>query len=331
MYLTEQQLDHFNEKGFLVIENVLTEDEVDSIWAEYSDLMDELAQKFYAEGKLSSTFADLPFDERYMAMLNETDEFYEYLDISLPMVREMAPDAGVHTGEAVFNMLTNPNILDIAESILGPEIASNPIQHARIKPPAKRLPDWFDDQSNSNINATGWHQDEAVGLSEASDSTMLTVWVAMTDAMVENGCMICVPGSHKQEGELTAHCPGSAHVGEIRIPEELMGDKPVEAMPVHRGGVVLLNQRTEHGSLNNVSDKLRWSFDLRYNRKGEKSGRPIFPDFVARSRSNPESELRDVDGWTALWDDARAKIVNGEVDLKFNDRWDANATAAMCA
>lgn len=329
MYLTEQQLSDFHENGYLVVENVLTEEQVDSVWAEYENLIDELAEKFYAEGKLSSTYADLPFDERYIAMLQETTEFYEYLDISLPMVREMGPDAGVHTGEAVFNMLTNPSILNIAESILGPEISSNPIQHSRIKPPESRLPQTFVD--DSNINATKWHQDEAVGLSEASDSTVLTVWVAMTDALVESGCMVCVPGSHKQDGGLTPHCPGTVYVGEIGIPEQLITDKSVQPMPVKRGGVVLLNQRTEHGSLRNVSDKLRWSFDLRYNRKGEKTGRPIFPDFVARSRSNPESELRDVEAWTALWDDARERLVTGEVELKFNDRWDANATAAMCA
>jgi len=331
MHLTDEQLTHFNEQGYLVVENVLNEAEVDSLWAEYSDLLDELAQRFYAEGKLSSTYADLPFDERYIAMLNETDAFYEHLDISLPMVREMAEDAGVHTGEAVFNMLTNPKILDIAESILGAEISSNPIQHARIKPPERRLPNWFVEDSNSNINATAWHQDEAVGLSEASESTMLTVWVAMTDALVENGCMVCLPGSHKKEGELTTHCPGKVYVGEIRIPDLLIDDKAATAMPVKRGGVVLLNQRTEHGSLRNVSDKLRWSFDLRYNRTGEKTGRPIFPDFVARSKANPESELRDVDQWTALWDDARSKIVSGEVELKFNDRWDANAAIPLCA
>lgn len=329
MHLTKEQLQHFDEHGYLVVENVLTEAEVDSLWAEYTTLLDEVAQRFYAEGKLSSTYADLPFDERYIAMLNETTEFYEYLDISLPMVREMAADAGVHTGEAVFNMLTNPKVLDIAESILGPEVSSNPIQHARIKPPENRLPDWFVD--NSNINATGWHQDEAVGLSEASESTMLTVWIAMTDALVEHGCMVCVPGSHKQREELTPHCPGKVYVGEIRIPELLIEDKAVVAMPVKRGGLVLLNQRTEHGSLRNVSDKLRWSFDLRYNRKGEKTGRPIFPDFVARSRANPESELQDVEAWAELWGDARSKIVSGEVELKFNDRWEQNTGIPICA
>lgn len=44
--------------------------------------------------------------------------------------------------------------------------------------------------------------------------------------------------------------------------------------PIGPGGVVLFHPMTIHGSLPNRGDRLRWSFDLRYNRTGEVPGRP---------------------------------------------------------
>ena len=64
-------------------------------------------------------------------------------------------------------------------------------------------------------------------------------------------------------------------------------------MPLDRGSVLFLHKRTVHSSLPNVSEEVRWSFDLRYNPTGEPTGRHLFPGFVARSRANPETELRD--------------------------------------
>jgi hypothetical protein len=77
---------------------------------------------------------------------------------------------------------------------------------------------------------------------------------------------------------------------------------------------------TVHSSLSNHSDHVRFSFDLRYNPIGHATGRGMFPGFVARSRTHPESELRDPEIWTELWREARRAIAAGEPP-QFN-RWD---------
>ena len=48
--------------------------------------------------------------------------------------------------------------------------------------------------------------------------------------------------------------------------------------------------------------------DLRYNPTGQPTGRPEFPGFVARSRRDPETELRDPTVWKQLWMDTRARM-----------------------
>ena len=85
-----------------------------------------------------------------------------------------------------------------------------------------------------------------------------------------------------------------------------------------------MHKHTIHGALPNLSDTIRWSFDLRYNPTGQATGRQVFPGFVARSRQNPDSELRDPDQWSQLWTQARTEMAQinqqGQTDFKF-DRW----------
>ena len=45
----------------------------------------------------------------------------------------------MHHGPAVFELLTNPKLLDTVEELVGPEIYSNPVQHVRIKPQQKNI------------------------------------------------------------------------------------------------------------------------------------------------------------------------------------------------
>ena len=330
--LSHAQISHFNEKGYLILENVLSDADIAHIRAEYEAILDREAPRLVAEGKLSQTYSDLPFEQRYTNILFELEDMYtiyQHLDISLPLLQDMPADASLNAGPAVFHhLLTHPNILDIAETIIGtPELYSNPIQHTRIKPPAAALPD---SNIDSNVARTGWHQDEAVLTGDATDTNILTVWVAMTDANVENGCMMCVEGSHVKE--MTMHCPGNhaSSSAEIFIPDELIEDDKIVPLEVGKGGVVLLHQRTEHGSYSNHSDAIRWSFDLRYQPIGQHTGRDVFPGFVARSAAHPDAVLTDPAAWAKSWTDTRDRIVAGK-SVQFNERWLPNSRHQWCA
>ena len=94
------------------------------------------------------------------------------------------------------------------------------------------------------------------------------------------------------------------------------------------GDVLFLTQLTCHSSLSNVSAEVRWSFDLRYQPIGKPTGRPAFSGFVARSRANPDSELRDPVGWERLWRDTRDRMARKQEKGPFN-RW--HVEDAVCA
>jgi len=328
--LSQEQLEFFNINGYLIIEDVLNNHDIENIRQEYAAILDREVPKLVESGQLSQDYGALEFEERYTKILQELDDMYalyQYLDISLPLLHKMEPTASLNAGPAVFNhLLSNPKILDIAESIVGPELYSNPVQHTRIKPPQKTL---TNKDLDSNVARTGWHQDEAVLSDEAVDINILTVWVAVTDATEENGCMICVPGSHKQA--VSMHCPGNTFSSaEIFIPDELIDQKQVTPMPVKKGGVVLLHQLTEHASLENNSEQIRWSFDLRYNVIGQNSGREIFPGFVARSQNNPKEVLTDAQVWAEEWFSTRDQLA-AKGDIAFNERWKKFNRHSLCA
>ena len=103
-------------------------------------------------------------------------------------------------------------------------------------------------------------------------------------------------------------------------------------MLVDRGDVIFMHKETIHGSYANTSDEIRWSYDLRYNPSDQSTGRIAFPCFVARSRRNPQSELRDPAEWNRLWLETRAHMATinqGEqIDIPFRRTEDAHPLCA---
>ena len=325
MKLEQSQLDRFARDGFLVVNDVLTEADRVPLFQEYAEVVDRVAKE---RGIAGENWATLTFEERFTQLVALDPDAYEFLDISLPLKNDLTDASGMHAGPAVFHLLTHPNILDIAESILGPEVVSNPVQHVRIKPPEVELNSIG--AGNSNMGRTGWHQDAAVVLENAENSPILTVWVAMTDATPEMGCMQAVPGSHLWNA-LGKHCPGKTGTGEIYIPKPLVGDHEHVDLSVRAGGVVLLNKKTWHGAGPNESSNIRWSFDLRFQPPGHPTGRECFPHFLARSKATPNDVLTNPEQWFELWQRARIDIGNGTRRAVFNERWEKYSNDPMCA
>ena len=313
--LTPEQLEHFDAHGYLVVEGLLDPvRDLDPVIREYEGVLDRLAHNLHAEGHIGSAYADLPFEERLIRVYAESGKVHaQYFDFSLPQ-GDIRADTPFWAGPAVFRTLVNERLLDAVESFLGPEIYSNPVQHVRLKPPEHLTPT---DPATGRVQlgATPWHQDNGVILPEADDSAILTVWFSLTDALAEHGCLQVFPGSHRHG--LLHHCryPTGLAVAESRLPTVA----PV-ALPMRRGDVLFMTQLTCHNSLSNVSDQVRWSFDLRYNRIGEATGRSAFPGFVARSRAHPELELRDPTQWQRMWRETRDRLAADPVEGPFN-RW----------
>ncbi len=303
--LTEAQIDHFDTHGWLVVEGVLDDTTLGPVRAEYETLLDDLCTGWGIGGD--------SFQEKLIRAYKAGHDWFQPMDISLPGDRITA-DTPMHFGPAVFDMVTAPRLLDMVEDLIGPEITSNPIQHVRIKPPEREL---AKDEIRAHVGGTDWHQDRAVALEEADETNMVTVWLAVTDATVENGCLQVIG----HETDLLPHCPER----QTSIAPGLIDTSKAKPLPVKAGGAVLFHPMTPHASLPNLSDGIRWSFDLRFNVTGQPTGRAQFPEFVARSRANPDTELRDWRTWHEMWEAARARLAEApHIDIH---RWSGDAPA----
>lgn len=302
--LSDSQVEQFHREGFLLVENVLDRKaDIQPVIDEYSELLDWLCNKWYAEGRISSAYRGLPFGDRLARLVAESDQaYFQYFDITLPQ-KDVTTDTPVHLGKAIFDFLRNPRLLDVVEHFVGPEIYSNPVQHVRIKVPERLVPEY---QRNGITARTGWHQDQGVVLPEADGTNMVSAWIPMFDTDADNGCLAMVPKSHISG--MVAHCNDPITKQGNRIPDRLIRLEDAVPVPMKAGSVLVFTRTTMHQSYRNVSDRIRWSFDIRYQPTGQPTGRPMFPGFVARSRSHPDSELGDHAVWADNWRRARAEI-----------------------
>jgi phytanoyl-CoA hydroxylase len=286
MSLSKQQVEQFRQEGYLIAENVLSEEDLAPIIAAIDEFVDQRAKKLYAEGKITNMHEGESYQTRFVNIYRQSKEIEIGLDI-------------MHwRHQALFSFLRNDNLLNVVESLIGGEITCNPIQHLRAKTPYEMKgdkPEYF-----QNVP---WHQDAGVTLEEADMSDIITFWIPLVDAVAETGCMEIMPGAFKL-GQLRHQAEGGTTI----VPE-LLPNLEARLAPCPKGGIVIMNKYTPHKGTPNLSNIGRWSIDLRYQRTGEPTGRPFHPAFVARSRSNPVSAFTDYNNWSKRWEEALAQSV----------------------
>ena len=278
MHLTAAQIQEFRDTGVVIPTGVLTAADLQPVIGELSAFLDARARALLAGGKLRDLAADQPFDQRYATLYAQCPEIGAGMDIMEAR------------GPHMFAFLRNPNLLDAVESLLGPELTCNPIQHVRAK-----IPDCLTDGKPSYFNNVPWHQDGGVTMPEADPSDILTFWIPLVDATAENGCMEVMPGAFRR-GQLDHQAAGGTSIVPEQFPE-----LPARVAACPKGGMVIMHKHTPHRGLPNRSDRVRWTIDLRYQPTGTPTGRPWHPAFVVRSRRNPASVLTDHATWCRLW------------------------------
>ena len=286
MKLTAEQHAHYEQHGYVVVSGGLEASDIEPVIRDYNAFIDAEARRLHDAGSLTNTFADEPFDRRLARICEEDASIYGQIDLMHCRLR------------GVFDFLRNERLLDLVEGIVGPEITCSPIQHTRAKLPAEVTPE------GSDPHVAPWHQDSGVTWDEADPHFILTIWLPLTPARPENGCLQIIPRAHG--GGMRQH-----HIkhglGTVILDDEMPEQEPL-TLPMDKGDVLLMHKQTPHRSTANNADVVRWSMDLRYQRTGTPTGRPYNPDFVARSRSNPSSEFRDYDEWCRLWVEALKEI-----------------------
>jgi phytanoyl-CoA hydroxylase len=283
--LTESQVRTFHRDGLLLLPAVLSNEDLAPLIDEFQDAVDEKAGAAFRQGKISSLHEGEPFERRLALIDRESEEvFYALFGKS-------------HHGPALWDLMRHPKILDIVETLVGPEIYCHPTFNVRPKLPAHER------------TVVPWHQDSAYLTPDADDTTIVACWIPLVDATAENGCMELIVGSHRHG--IVPH-KNVFHYLDIDAEDLPPGEQRV--VPVANGDVLLLHNLTVHRSLPNVSDTIRWSVDLRYQDPAQPTGRVHVPGFLVRSAARPGDVVTDREHWirslheAGQFDDGRPKL-----------------------
>ncbi len=318
--LSASQKDFFNREGYVVVEDVLDPArDFKLLVEEHGNILNRLATRHDEAGDIENYDPGASFEQRVLQFTRSIGDFpIQNFDICLPQ-KVIDPDMPIYLGNGAFSILNHPLLLDLVESIIGGEITVSPIQHIRIKTPLS-LSDHVDEWTGVPLTSqtTVSHQDIGVQTPDADASEVLTVWIPLTDATAEMGCLGVWPRRHR--GGVLNHCPTP---GGLEIVPQLLDDNDFLPLPMRAGSILLMTRYTPHKALPNLSDKVRWSMDLRYQPTGKISGRAPFPEFVARTASGPSPALVDHNAWRERWLDARARLAGQPAPIY--NRWRSDA------
>ncbi|MBI3971609.1 MAG: phytanoyl-CoA dioxygenase family protein [Chloroflexi bacterium] len=230
MGVTRAQIEQFHEQGFLIVENVLTPDEVEVMRARAEEI---------ARG-------ELPENSRIRRQVEPAVERGEQAaDDYEASLRKMAGLA--LAGDEVFAAhARRPRIVEIIQALMGPDLTLYQDQ-LFMKPPrvGSRQP---------------YHQDQPAGFHIDPPEHLTTCWTALDESTEENGCLRYLPGSHKL-GPLTKEQRASYEARALA--GKLEGEVPLILPP---GGAGFHHGWILHASNVNLSNRRRRGYATHYVR-----------------------------------------------------------------
>lgn len=152
---------------------------------------------------------------------------------------------------AASEIYDHPSVRSLAEAALGSEVVPFGVSFLR-KPARTGL-------------AARWHQDAGPWKERLGGAAAVTVWIALDDATVDNGCLLVIPGSHRgPTHDLTADEPGAPSLFRVGLVAGTVDDTRAVALPLPSGGVVVHHPNLIHRSGPNHSDRARTALAVRY-------------------------------------------------------------------
>jgi phytanoyl-CoA hydroxylase len=165
--ITTSQADFYQENGYIIIEDFLNASELE-IWR--SAVSDAIAKR--KGQKIPGRPGKIDEDDG----INKDSEYYSKVFDQLINLWQ--------TSDEVKQLMLNPDLGEMAAKLAGVDGIRIWHDQALFKKP------W--------ANPTSWHLDTPFW--SFSDRRALSIWVALDDATLANGCLFFIPRSHKGTG-----------------------------------------------------------------------------------------------------------------------------------
>lgn len=218
--LDQDQVQSYRSNGFLVIEDFLDADEL----ADWSHNTDEAVAQ-----RLGMSFEK---DKGvWLSNQEDPDSFYAQVFVQCLKLLE--------THEGMRRLLLDERLGALAGELAGVDGIRIWHDQALFKPPFG--------------NPTGWHLDNPYWSFSSRDA--ISLWIALDDATLANGCLYYMPGTHRMARFENASI--GENIGSLfKVYPDWRAIDPV-ATPCRAGSAVLHNGLVAHGAGANMTNKPR--------------------------------------------------------------------------
>jgi hypothetical protein len=184
----------------------------------------------------------------------ELDELRDYVDgmiAALPEGKRPEQMDVPHVEHPyLFKYLADPRVLDVIERFIGPDILL-----------------WsshFISKRTSDGLAVPWHQDGVYWGERLQPMRVITMWLAVDESTVENGCMRVIAGSHKLRDRRYEKVDREKHLFGREVIAEDLDESRIADLKLAVGECHFHDAFTIHGSAPNTSQKRRCGYTMRY-------------------------------------------------------------------
>lgn len=275
--LTPDQASFFEDQGYLLLHGVLDQPTLDALRAIFEQAVDRQAREWFDKGAIKDPCPDASFDTRYGLLRDQ-----------LPATFSNSWRR-ILVSPTLFNLWQHPALVGIARSLLGDELWASRTWNGRPRAPR---------QPKQTID---WHQDAhySPNYQPGEDTPQISVWMPLVPGDEQSGCLQVARASHKRGYRPMVKVERNGLVG--LGPEDLTDIDPVSCV-MQPGDVLLFNELTYHRSLDNTSDRVRWSLDIRYFDARNKALRDRSKGgYYCFSASDP-ARVESYDAWASQYD-----------------------------
>jgi ectoine hydroxylase-related dioxygenase (phytanoyl-CoA dioxygenase family) len=227
---SQEQLDAFAREGYLRWGPLLGKAEVDALREEYD--------RVFAEAERAGSYRNLSADQRVDPEKRGSRQMLQIINMC-------------ERSLAFRRLLYDERILAVVRAILGPNLML------------------FHDQALYKRARTGgavvWHQDN--GYWRCAPANLMSCWIALDDATVDNGAMQVVPGSH-----LAPQRHGTAVETDQLLEAPTPPPERVAAVELPAGGCMFHHCQTLHYTAPNDTDRPRRAFIIHFMPLGTRDG-----------------------------------------------------------
>jgi phytanoyl-CoA hydroxylase len=226
--VSDEEKAHFQERGYVHLRGLLTEDEVAALEVDYDRF---LRREIEVPGK---DFCDMAGD------YGRAPDDYSIVNVMLP--RRYFPNWQDNVYER--------RAASVAQQLCGDGMQLD-YDQLLAKQPCKE------------DAVFAWHQDMAYW-PDTPDTRTATTWLGIDRSTEANGCMRFVPATNA-EGALRPHVAQFGDRGESHaLGTDLLDADVVRTVPIARGDVTVHNERVMHGSGGNMTDGFRRAYILAF-------------------------------------------------------------------